>query len=160
MSSNYVEQVGPSVVRNTNRIAPLKPKLDDIFDFCKVDIKKIFANKIKENNMKQTKVTIINDLDNRTCHDFTDFTISRLMTDQHISAITEPETLRFLMSLYVDHIISDLHELTKTNKKHTKYNIMLRGLGLSIEREYDIASEKVTMEITYFVDNQFLKLVY
>jgi len=159
MSSNYIEQVGPSVARNTNRIAPLKPNIDDIFYFCNVEIKKLFMNKIKENNMKQTKVIIINDLNNRSCDDFTDFTISRLMTDQNISAITEIETLRFLMNLYIDHIISDLHRLSDFNKKHENYVVVLRCLNIDIEREYTIISEKVTMEITYYVNNQFLRLV-
>lgn len=156
---SYLEEIGPTIVRDTQRRAPLQPNIDAIFEFCRTEIRHLFQLKIKQNNLTHSNTIIVNELENHWCHEFTDFTITRLMTEQGYNAITSRETLRLLMSTYIDHIISDLHRLADANRNEKIHFIVLRGLSIGIERKTNILSEEVTMEITYYVDDRFLKLV-
>lgn len=156
---SYLEEIGPVIARDTQRRAPLQPNIDAIFEFCRTEIRHLFQLKIKQNNLTHPNTIIVNELDNHTCHEFTDFTITRLMTEQGYNAITSRETLRMLMSTYIDHIISDLHRLADANRNEKIRFIVLRGLSIDIERKTNILSEEVIMEIVYYVDDRFLKLV-
>lgn len=134
-----------------SRTSPLRANLDALFSFCSSEFRRLFASRIEENNEKNT-IKIINQLKNIHTLHFTDFTLTRLMTDHGIDALTDRETLRLLINTYIDHIMQHLFSMHQQRKSN--HPIILRALEISIEKKPNILGDHYIMEITYNVNNE------